>query len=367
MFEVVKKPILATNPKGKFFRFIEKNMPELKEKFWPTLWCIESRAQTIIPLFVRTSSIPAVQYKSEILTLKDGGELVLDCLEPEGSSSSNVPTIIGVPGISGGSKSDYMRGFALMTSSLGIRFIAFNQRGTGIKLKTSRTYCACNYEDLMEVIDHVKAKYEGSLLGAVGISMGGLILGNYLSSPEGAKTPLSCAMIVSVPWNVQVSLKSLETPFLNMYLNKRIVKRLCNIIRRMSPELRPKNYEDILKCKDLRDLDNKYTSKAFGFKDADDYYDNSTIHNKIHKITIPVLSLNSADDPFQPIEGIPIDEAYKMDNLCIAVTSRGGHIGFMEGIYPLNKEQYMFRIFSKYFKSMLLEGAVNDFKKKDKF
>lgn len=63
--------------------------------------------------------------------------------------------------------------------------------------------------------------------------------------------------------------------------------------------------------------------------------------------------------------GIPIDEACKMDNLCIVVTSRGGHIGFMEGICPINKEQYMFRIFGKYFKTMLLEDGINHFKKED--
>ncbi|CAH1399095.1 unnamed protein product [Nezara viridula] len=365
LFEVVKKPILATKPKGKFSELIEKNMPILKENFWPTLWCIEPRAQTIIPLFVRKRSIPVVPYKREILTLKDGGELCLDILEPKEGLPSNAPTIIAIPGITGSSRTDYSRGLAWTAQSLGIRFIAFNQRGSGIPLKTARTYCACNYEDFMEVLDHVKTKYEGSLLGAVGISMGGLILGNYLSSPEGAKTPISCAMLISVPWNVHIGMKSLETPPLNTVFNRRIATRLCGIIKKMDPPLRPDNYDDILKCETIRDLDNNYTARAFGYKDANDYYDHATIHDKIHKVTLPVLCLNSADDPFQPVEGIPLDVANKMDNICIAVTSRGGHIGFMEGICPTNKEQYMFRIFYKYFKTMLLEDGVNNFKKED--
>lgn len=367
LFEVVKKPIIATNPKGKFSEFIEKNMPLLKEKFWPTLWCIESRAQTIIASFVRVSFIPVISYKREILTLKDGGEVCLDCLEPKEGSPSNTATIIVLPGLTGSSSSDYVKGLALMASDLGIRIIVFNQRGIGIRIKTPRTYCAANCEDLIEVIDHVKVKYEGSLLGAVGISMGGLILGNYLSSAEGVKTPLSCAMIISVPWNVHIGTQSIETPVLNMLLNRHLASGLCNIVRSMRTVLDTGKYvfDDILKSKTIREFDSKYTVKQFGYKDVTDYYNHATIHNKIHKVTIPVLCLSSADDPFQPIEGIPLDEAYKMDNLCIVVTSRGGHIGFMEGICPINKEQYMYRIFGKYFKTMLLEDGVKHFKKEE--
>ncbi|XP_014271542.1 phospholipase ABHD3 [Halyomorpha halys] len=368
LFEVVKKPILATNPKGKFYTFIEKNMPILKEKFWPTLWCIESRAQTILPLFVRISSIPAVAYKREILAMKDGGEICLDSLEPKEGLPPNAPTVIVLPGLTGSSKSDYIRGLALIAADVGIRFIVFNQRGSGIRLKTPRTYCAANYEDLIEVINHVKAKYKDSLLGAAGVSMGGLILGNYLSSAEGKKTPLSCAMLISVPWNVHVGIESLEKPVLNLLLNKRLASRLCNIIRRMYSVLEDsvkKEDDEILKSKTIREFDSKYTAKEFGYKDVIDYYDHASIHDKIHKVTIPVLCLNAADDPFQPLEGIPLDEAYRMDNLCIVLTSRGGHIGFLEGIFPLNKEQYMFRMFAEYFKTMLQEEGVKHFKKED--
>lgn len=56
--------------------------------------------------------------------------------------------------------------------------------------------------------------------------------------------------------------------------------------------------------KTIREFDSKYTIKQFGYKDVTDYYNHATIHNKIHKVTIPLLCLSSADDPFQPIEGM---------------------------------------------------------------
>jgi abhydrolase domain-containing protein 1/3 len=37
------------------------------------------------------------------------------------------------------------------------------------------------------------------------------------------------------------------------------------------------------------------------------------------------------------------------------ITARGGHIGFLEGWWPTNKEQYMGRLFSQFFASVLFD------------
>jgi abhydrolase domain-containing protein 1/3 len=38
------------------------------------------------------------------------------------------------------------------------------------------------------------------------------------------------------------------------------------------------------------------------------------------------------------------------------VTSRGGHIGFLEGVWPLKEEQYIGKIFSQYFTAVFTVG-----------
>lgn len=59
----------------------------------------------------------------------------------------------------------------------------------------------------------------------------------------------------------------------------------------------------VLKSRTIKEFDTNFTSKHFGFKDVDHYYDEATLHNKLHKIAVPLLCLSAADDPFQPLEG----------------------------------------------------------------
>lgn len=88
--------------------------------------------------------------------------------------------------------------------TIGARVAVFNNRGLGgVALKTPRLYCAANVEDLTEVIAHIKNTHPNSKMGATGISMGGLILGNYLATNGvGARQYLTACQIISVPWDV---------------------------------------------------------------------------------------------------------------------------------------------------------------------
>ncbi|KAJ8321649.1 hypothetical protein KUTeg_000120 [Tegillarca granosa] len=77
---VVKVPHLACKDE-KFRRFLLEHCPAVTEKFKPTIWCFESRAQTIIGSFIKSS--PKITYDSELVIMPDGGQIILDWYENE--------------------------------------------------------------------------------------------------------------------------------------------------------------------------------------------------------------------------------------------------------------------------------------------
>ncbi|KAG5346644.1 ABHD3 Phospholipase, partial [Acromyrmex charruanus] len=352
--EVVKTPLLVC-ANGPFRSFLETNIPLVQNKFWPTLWCFESRAQTIMASILRSRILPYLEYRREILALSDGGEVALDWAEKDCSITS--PIVVILPGLTGGSQAEYVKCLVSASRKNGIRCVIFNNRGLGgLQLKTPRTYCAANYDDLSEVIEHVKKLHPHVPLGATGISMGGLILGNYLAQKGlTARSKLRACLIISVPWNVFAATKSTEENYFNRMLNKHLASNLCRTIQRhRDTAVGPFNVDmdTVLKSQTIREFDSNFTARHFGYKNVEEYYNNATLHDKLHLIEVPTLCLNAADDPFQPLKAIPLKEISQTKNVAVVVTSRGGHIGFLEGVWPVKEEQYMGKFFSQFFTAM---------------
>nr|CAD7461416.1 unnamed protein product [Timema tahoe] len=358
MKEAVKIPGLYCS-EGKFRNFLLNHVPVIQERYWPTLWCFESRLQTIMASVIRSRLLPHIQMKREILRLNDGGEVGLDWLED--NCSSDAPVIIILPGLTGASQAEYVKCLTLAANQIGIRIVVFNNRGLGgLILKTPRIYCAANSEDLEEVIKHVHSRNPNVKIGAIGISMGGLILGNYLASKQIATRKfLTAAMLISVPWNVFKGTESIEKPIFNLLLNKHLVRELFKILERLKQSFAsgPWDYDQVKKSRTIREFDATFTVKQFGFKDIDDYYTQATMHEKLHLIKIPLLCLNAADDPFQPFDAVPLEAARISKFVAIMMTARGGHIGFLEGIWPLVRDQYISRVFAQYFGAVFRNEA----------
>lgn len=60
-------------------------------------------------------------------------------------------------------------------------------------------------------------------------------------------------------------------------------------------------------------------------------------------------------DTILSFSAIPIKAAEMSSHVAIVVTARGGHIAFLEGFWPGNKDQYMSRIFGQYFSAALFD------------
>lgn len=210
--------------------------------------------------------------------------------------------------------------------------------------------------------------------------MGGLLLGNYLAlHNDVAQKVFTACQIISVPLDAPNGALNLEKPFLNVLIDKHLTVLLRESLSQH--DILDKSRDDIdfnriLKSRTIKEFDRNFTSKHFGYKDVDHYYNAASLHNKLYRIKVPLLCLNAADDPFQPFERkhslttlfsfnlirkiinilcivIPLKAVEESSHVAIVVTARGGHIGFMEGFLPKTNDEYMARFFTQYYKSTL--------------
>lgn len=351
---VVCRPTLHCQ-QGTIFHSLLDRLAIVKEEYRPTFWCWEPRLQTILASVVR-HTLPDIEYAREVFTFKDGGQVGLDWSSEEVEDLAK-PIVLILPGLTGSSHSEYVRSFVnIARDEVGARCVVFNFRGRGgMTLKSPRTYCAANSDDLSEIIDHIKEEYPQAPLLAVGISLGGIILGNYLTDQqEMARSKLLAAMLVSVCYDTHEGCKSLEKPGLNLMLNRHLANCLVDSIKEMKHQFESTDTWDldlVFSSRTIREFDARFTTQMFGYNSVSEYYEAARLHGKIQDIKVATLALNAEDDPFQPGDSIPYNGAQKSTHVAILTTKYGGHIGFMEGTIP-SRYFYSDRVFSQYLKAV---------------
>ncbi|XP_051556807.1 phospholipase ABHD3 [Myxocyprinus asiaticus] len=358
LMSVAKKPLLIAGGK-KFHQFLRDKCPVVSETYYPTFWCWESRVQTLLRPFVTAK--PWVNYRNELIRASDGGQISLDWFDNDDSTShpdpSTRPTVLLLPGLTGTSRESYILHMVQHSRDLGYRCVVFNNRGvSGEKLLTPRTYCAANTEDLEIVVDHVHKTIERAPLMAAGVSMGGMMLTNYLGR-KGRETCLKGVVVFSAGWDVFECTASLEKPLDRFLFNSYLTSCLQASVDRHRTVLEQKyNIDHVMKAKTIREFDERFTSVMFGYPTNEDYYRDASPIHKIKSVQVPMLCLNAADDVFSPNHAFPVEAVKQNPNVALLITCHGGHIGFLEGLWP-RQNTYMDRVFRQFTKAIFENGS----------
>ncbi|XP_035026842.1 phospholipase ABHD3 isoform X2 [Hippoglossus stenolepis] len=297
LISVAKKPQLISGGK-KFYQFLKEQCPVVSETYYPTFWCWESRIQTLLRPFVTAK--PGVVYR---------------------------------------------------------KCVVFNNRGvSGETLLTPRTYCAANTEDLETVIEHIQRSNEDAPIMAAGVSMGGMMLANYLGR-KGRETCLKGVVVFSAGWDVFECTASLEKPLDRFLFNSYLTSCLQASVHRHRPVLENcYDIDHVMKAKTIREFDERFTSIMFGYPTNDDYYHDASPVHRLKSVQVPMLCLNAADDVFSPSHAIPVEAVKQNPNLALLITCHGGHIGFLEGLWP-RQSTYMDRVFKQFAKAVIEQGG----------
>ena len=243
------------------------------------------------------------------------------------SNSSSVAILLH--GLEGHAQRPYMTGNANWLNQHGIDACAVNFRGcSGETNKLYRSYHSGATEDLDAVVQHLIAKgYDKVYL--VGISLGGNMLLKYLGEEREVPEQVQAGIAISAPCDLYASLQCIMS-FENTLYAKRFKDHLVAKLYRKQ-KLYPKKLTNgtINEIKNLKDFDDIYTSKAHGFADAMDYYEQCSSGQFLSRLKRPALLLNAKDDTFLKDGCYPIDEARRNPKLFLEMPKYGGHVGFV--------------------------------------
>lgn len=362
LVKAVKKPIFICK-NANLRAFIRANMPILSQRYWPTFWCFPGHCQTLIQgIFNEFRYIDlnaTIPYRKEIIETSDGGEISLDWVDNDDPGNPydimERPTVVIFPGMAGSSDESYIRLMVNAASDLDYRVAVFNQRGLGgVKLKTPRTFAMTDPEDYRTAITHIKSLYPLAPLIAEGFSAGAVTLFHYMEH-FGDDCHLIGAMLVSVLFDGLESTRSIEKFPARQLFNRPLSNSLIQDLVKPNEEvLRQHGNIDldyILESKTMREFHARFTVPLFGFNDWRQFYKEASLNGKLHKVKVPTLILNAADDPFSPYKSIPMEEIAQEDNIMLALTRHGGHNGFLQGLIPTGNS-YDVQVFSQFISAL---------------
>ena len=101
-------------------------------------------------------------------------------------------------------------------------------------------------------------------------------------------------------------------------------------------------------------FDRDMTPKSFNFVDRDDYYKKASCNGNIPSIKTPTLFVMALDDPFISQDCIDYDVFKKNENVALATTEMGGHLGYHESVW--SNELWVMRPCLKFFGAICKNG-----------
>ncbi|MCF7560184.1 alpha/beta fold hydrolase [Sabulilitoribacter multivorans] len=300
-------------------------MPVIESTYKPPFYFKNGFVSTVYSGLIRRISL---KQERERITLSDGDFLDLDW------SFSNQKTnkvIILLHGLEGHAQRPYMTGAAKLFNQNSIDAVCVNFRGcSGERNLKYRSYHSGATDDLEEIIDHIIKEKNYEEIYLKGISLGGNLILKYLGERTNVPKQVKAAIGVSVPCDLNGSCKELHK-LKNKLFRDRFLKDLLFHLKEKQKAFSDKiSLDDVNSIKTLLDLDNVYTSKAHGFKDALEYYEKCSALQFLVNIKVPTLIINALNDSFLSPECYPIKEAKKNSNLHLEMPNYGGHVGFID-------------------------------------
>ena len=302
-------------------------MPVLKDSYKPPFWLRSGHLQTIYSSAGRR--VKSMPWEGEQVILSDEDEVNLYWLK-----SDMKRLLIQCPGLESDLGSRYLSGMGHCMTEAGWDVVSYIYRGCdGKDNKALRTYHSGAIDDLSDVIQYILSQYpDYEEIGLIGYSLGANLVLRYLGDPNTQLDPkVKKSVAISPPCDLAASSEEMKK-LKNKFYTGRFIQKLKGKVKlkeKQYPEAL--DYPMIYKSKNFHDFDQHFTAPANNFKDAKDYWHQSSSLFYLKNISIPSLIITARDDSLLSESSYPYQIAESCEHIHLMATRFGGHVGFM---YP---------------------------------
>ena len=310
--------------------------------------------QTLLPRLLRKKALFQPHWQQ--LNTRDGDFVDLAwSADPELPSEQKKPIFILFHGLEGSFHSPYANGLMQAFAAKGWLSVMMHFRGcSGKPNHHARAYHSGETNDAREFLTHLHARFADRPKVAVGVSLGGNMLVNYLAKYH-ADPLLNAATIISAPLDLAACAQRIEQGFSRLYRQYLLGSLKRNTLNKhalIEPVLHL-SYQRIARIRRLREFDDMITAPLHGFAHADDYYQQCSGLNKLLDVRVPLLIIHAKDDPFMTDAVIP--KFVLPSHIDYRLFEHGGHVGFLTG-HALKPRLWLEEALPAYYESVLSQA-----------
>lgn len=247
------------------------------------------------------------------------------------SSKDDLPMIIALHGLSGGSHEVYLRETLAPLTAAGWAACVINARGCAMsKITTPQLFNSRATWDVRQLVIMLSELFPNRNLYAVGFSLGANILTNYIGE-EGKSCKLRAGVACSNPWNLELCNVELQRTWLGHEIYcKTMGTNLKALFERHKDQILQNQEIDVKKVrgsKYLYEFDRHVQCPTWGYPTEGAYYRDAQSVDALVAIRVPFLGINAEDDPISSKYAIPYEEFKQNPYTVLCTTDWGGHLG----------------------------------------
>jgi predicted alpha/beta-fold hydrolase len=299
--------------------------------FQPAFALSNKHLQTIYST-LKSREIP-LDFSIQKFTLSDGD--FVDCYwHKTNKQTDNTPLVVLFHGLAGNYLSPYIRGNIQSLNNAGFDTVLMHFRGcSGVPNLLPRSYHSGETQDPKEFLKYIAQEKKYKKVFAVGFSLGANMLLKLLGELQESKL-ITAGVAISAPMQLDICANEINKG-ISRYYQYRLVQDLNNALDQKydlfdMQKLIGLKRNEIQNIKTFWEFDDAYTAPIHGFKDAQDYYTQSSAKQYLKNIKIPTLIVHAKDDPFMSPDILPEKEELS-DAITLNISQNGGHVGFISG------------------------------------